>query len=374
MQKLLFVNLMAFYRTGGLEKFNRCFLKALHNISGQLNIQTYSTSLCDETANEDYYPQKQYAGYARSKIFFTLNSILKGISSDVIVLGHINTAVIGVALKAIFPKKKLVLICHGIEVWEPVTGLKKKLIDNTDKIFAVSEYTRQQIIRKQGKAADKVAVLHNTIDPYFDYPATFDKSEDLVNRYSISKDDFIVYTLCRLSSKEQYKGYDAVIKAVAKLAEKYTNIKYLLAGKYDDEEKARLDLLIRDLKLDDKVIFAGYIDDAEITAHYQLADVFIMPSTGEGFGIVFIEAMACGRNVIAGNSDGSVDALRNGELGTIINATDIIAIADALEEKIVKRGEYTDVAASALQQKAKHYFGFDAYQQTLKNLLTPILN
>jgi phosphatidyl-myo-inositol dimannoside synthase len=374
MRKLLFINLMAFYRTGGLEKFNRCFLKAMNDVCPQLGYEASGMSLCDVDADERYFPDNRYKGFNNKKIPFVFNAIIQSLRQDVLILGHVNTAIIGVVYKTLFPKRKLILICHGIEVWQPLSGLKKKLIDRADKVFAVSEYTRQQIIKHQGKSELSVSVFHNTIDPYFTIPKQFVKNGNLLERYNLKQTDFVIYTLCRLSSKEKYKGYDAVIAAIGKLAEKYPQLKYLIAGKYDDAEKERVDALVADNKLQGRVQYAGYINDDEITDHYQLGDVFVMPSTGEGFGIVFIESMACGRNVIAGNADGSADALRNGELGTIVNAADVDVLANAIEEKIKDRHKFTHEQAASLQKKVMEYFGFDAYRNNLQSLLKPILN
>ncbi len=374
MKSLYFLNLIGFSQTGGLEKFNRCFMKAIDELGTELNYTSNAASLYDTAANEQYYPAKQYKGFNQSLTLFVPTAIFTGFSKDLIILGHINLAVIGWVIKTIAPSKKLMVICHGIEVWQPVTGIKKKMLQKADRVLAVSEYTKQQIVDKQGLPADKVSVFHNTIDPFFDFPQQFAKDKELMARYNIAETDYVVYTLCRLSSKEQYKGYDAVIKAMAKLVVKYPNTKYLLAGKYDEVEKARLDKLIADNALQSNIIFAGYITDEEVTKHYQLGDVFIMPSKGEGFGIVFIEAMACGRNVIAGNADGSKDALRNGELGVILDADDVDAIATAIAVKINNKEKYNAAYAANLQHKVVEYFGFAAYKQKLKRILNPILN
>ena len=73
------------------------------------------------------------------------------------------------------------------------------------------------------------------------------------------------------------------------------------------------------MNLSESVIFTGYVKDEEVAAHFSIADIYIMPSTKEGFGIIFIEAMFYGKPVIAGNKDGSADALQNGTLGILVN-------------------------------------------------------
>jgi len=106
------------------------------------------------------------------------------------------------------------------------------------------------------------------------------------------------------------------------------NAKYILGGSGDDV--GRIKNLIRDNNLHEKVILTGFIPDEEIVDYYNLCDVFVMASRKEGFGIVFIEALACSKPVIAGNKDGSVDALLNGELGVSVDPDNIEEISRAI--------------------------------------------
>jgi phosphatidylinositol alpha-1,6-mannosyltransferase len=373
MKKVLFLNLMAFRYTGGLEKFNRSFLKALSDNETQLNFISHSYSLCDIDANEQYYPNVQYRGFGENKLKFTIASIIKAFQSDCIILGHINLAIIGFLVKLVAPSKKIVLICHGVEVWSPVSFIKMRILKSAKKILAVSSYTKAQIIKTHNIPAEKIDIFPNTIDAYFKLPQSFEKSNALLNKYGFEKSDFVLYTLCRVSSREQYKGYDYVIQALGQLQEKYQNIKYLVAGKYDEEELNRLKKLVADNKLEGKVQFAGYIDDKEIIDHYQLGDVYIMPSRGEGFGIVYIEALACGSKVIAGNADGSADAVANGALGKLVTPTSVEEIADAIEYYYNERANQTVNNKQALQQDVVARFGFEQYKTRLANIIPTII-
>ena len=96
-------------------------------------------------------------------------------------------------------------------------------------------------------------------------------------------------------------------------------MKYVVIGRGDDQP--RLAQLAADLGVADRVIFAGFVPDEALIDHYRLADVYVMPSK-EGFGIVYLEAMACGVPVIAGDDDGSADPLQDGRLaGRCLTAT-----------------------------------------------------
>jgi len=368
-KKVLFIGLTAFSRTGGVEKFNKCFLKALQDLESETDLSSFSMSLYDDKADEKYFANKKYNGFGGNKLSFVVSSILKAKNFDIIFIGHINLAIVGFFIKLFFPRKKLILIAHGYEVWSPLKGFKKALVNKADLILAVSNFTKNKLVEVQKIESGKISLFHNTIDPFFIIPSNFKKSEHLKERYGIEKDDFVMYTLARLSAAEGYKGYDVVIKCLPQLAQSIPNIKYVIAGKYDVEEKNRLDKLIEEKGVSNKVIFAGFLKDSEVESHYQMGDLFIMPSMGEGFGIVFIEAMACGMPVIAGNADGSVDALKDGELGALVNPNSENDITEKVEDIFQKKEMITDPYKYDLQQRTLKHFGFEQYKKNLQHFI-----
>ena len=100
-----------------------------------------------------------------------------------------------------------------------------------------------------------------------------------------------------------------------------------------------------------------------------MADTYIMPSKKEGFGIVFIEALVCGTPVIAGNIDGSVDALQNGEAGTLINPDSVEDIANAIMKHAVMTSSEKEEERRAIVKKTLEHFSFDKYKQRLEGIL-----
>jgi glycosyltransferase involved in cell wall biosynthesis len=224
------------------------------------------------------------------------------------------------------------------------------------------------MIQNHGVAASKIAIFPNTIDPFFQYPTLFQKPAYLLERYGVEPNEQILFTLTRLSSTEKYKGYDLVIAALPSILKQYPNTRYFLAGKPDAAEEARILGLIEANGVKGKVVLLGYIKEEEISDHYLLADAFIMPSRKEGFGIVFIEAMACGLPVIAGNQDGSVDALQNGELGCLINPQNQQEIIDSVVAVFDKKNQATGEERLLLQQKVQKIFGFPTYKNRLRQL------
>jgi phosphatidylinositol alpha-1,6-mannosyltransferase len=125
----------------------------------------------------------------------------------------------------------------------------------------------------------------------------------------------VLLTVSRLAKSERYKGHDRIIGILPKILQKTDNLVYVIAG--DGDMRRELEELVRQKNLEDFVHFAGQVGISELPTLYRAADVFVMPSSGEGFGIVFLEAMASGTPVIAGNSDGAHDPLQDGNLGVL---------------------------------------------------------
>ncbi|RZK35794.1 MAG: glycosyltransferase family 1 protein, partial [Pedobacter sp.] len=321
---MLLLTLKVFSFTGGIEKVSRILSKALQEYSTQSNQHKSALkviSLCDKSSDVDqrYCPKAHFKGFNGNKITFSILAFLQGLQKDIIILSHINLIMIVALIKMISKNKRLILLAHGIEVWRDLKPWKISFIKKNVEIWAVSHHTANVLIEKHGFHPSQIKVLNNCIDPYFNIPESFEKPAYLKQRHQLTDEHPIILTVSRLSSFEMYKGYDTVIECIGPLLKDFPNLKYLLAGKADLSEKQRLLQRIKNQQLDQHIILLDYISDQELADYFQLADLFVMPSKKEGFGIVFIESAACGCPVMAGNQDGSSDALLNGELGILVN-------------------------------------------------------
>ena len=362
--KVLFFYLDAFSQTGGIENFNKAFMKALSDLSGENDLSFRAVSVYDSGPDERYIAKENYRGFNGSKFRSSYYAIKESIKYDQIILGHINLAIVGIVIKIIRPSVRIILITHGIEVWEKLHFIKGAFLKRVDKIFAVSNFTKEKLVTANNIDPAKVGILHNTIDPYFKIPDSFEKPNYLLDRYKISKNAKIILTVTRITDTENEKGYEKVIDILPELLKEDPNIIYILAGKYTPKAGTRLKKLVEDKNIGSNFILAGYISETEMTDHYLLADVFILPSKQEGFGIVFIEALACGVPVIAGNMDGSVDALNNGEFGRLVNPENSAQIMQEIKDILNHR-----IAKTTVSRNVMDLFSLKNYQATLKNLL-----
>lgn len=370
--KILFLTLHTFSLTGGIEKVCCTLAKVLTDVSAQLkgfSFNLYAMYDEDKDIDSKYINAVDFKGFKQGKLNFGVSAIIKGIRANTVILSHVNLLFFAWVIKKISPATHIILFAHGIEIWRNLPNWKKKFLQEKTDIWAVSSYTASTLTKMHQISPQKIKIVNNSLDPFFPYPKDFEKPITLLTRYHLSNEQPVLFTLTRLSSQETYKGYDRVLMAMPALLKKFPDLHYILAGKGDQRELARVKNLINKLNLNKQVTLAGFINDDELTDYFKLGDIFVMPSTMEGFGIVFIEAAACGAKIIAGNADGSVDALLGGKLGTLVNPLAIEELTLAIEKNLNSK---TD--PKLIQDRCMANFGYEHYLKKIKELIIPYSN
>ncbi len=244
---------------------------------------------------------------------------------DLIITVHAHFAPWAAVLRRCFGIPYFV-VAHGIEVWTLSDRRIASAVLRANRVLPVSRFTRNRLLAQLALDTQKLEILPNTVDPLQFQIGP--KPEYLLARHRLGRHQPLILTIARLAERERQKGYDRILRALPAIRQTIPDVHYIIGGQGPD--RARVESLIADLHLQDCVTLAGFIPDSELCHYYQLADVFAMPSKGEGFGIVYLEAMACGKPVLAGNKDGAVDALQDGELGALVDPDDIQEIGKTL--------------------------------------------
>ena len=298
--------------SGGMAQFNKDFLDALSKGSTIKKID--SLALCGEQSYEEI-PNNISWNIVDNKMKYVLQCFKLALFNkyNLIICGHINLIILASILKLKL-RSKLWTLTHGIEVWEAPGPIKKRCFNGSDLVTTVSRYSRKMILNWSHLDNHRVKILPNTIDLNFFKPGK--RPDYLENKYRL-KGKKIMLTVGRLSKRERYKGHEQIIRALPKILRKMSDVRYLIVG--DGDYISTLKNIAKSIGVDKQVIFAGKVLSKEKVDYYNLADVFVMPSTGEGFGIVFLEALACNTPVVGGNKDGSVDPLSGGKLGILVD-------------------------------------------------------
>ena len=361
---VLFIYLKAFSSVGGIENFNKCFIKALSDISNSnAKIKLNISSLYDNISEDRYINKKYFFGFNGNKISFVSSVIKQLLHSDLIVLGHINFFLIG--LLAIILRKKVIIIAHGIEVWENDSLLKTFFLRKVNLILSVSEFTKNKLIKAHNVNDSKIKIFHNTLDPFYTNKYINNNKLEIIEKKNI------ILSVSRLNKEEKYKGYDTVIRCMPEIKREFGEVYYIIAGKADSSEIERLNVLIKEVGQQGNVMITGEISEEEIVRYYNSANVFVLPSKGEGFGIVFLEAIYFGLPVVAGNKDGSSEPLLNGKLGKLIDPDNLKEISSAIIYFLSEKKYHKMQFRQESRKNVLEYFGYNVFlkKSTRYNIL-----
>ena len=359
---------------GGIQTYSGFLLEGLQTVLPGATLRVFT--LHDAPATLPTAPQAQISyhttGHVPARLRTAAFAAQTGWAAlcdrpDLIITTHVNFTPVAHALKRL-ANRPYWGVAHGFEAWEVAKPQVRRGMAGADKILAVSGFTRDRI--RQSQSLQNLGILPNTFDSQRFQVGP--KPLHLLERYGLRPDQPIILTVNRLAAGEPFHSYDQILAALPTIQAALPEVHYLIVGKGGD--RPRLERLIADRRLQDCVTLAGFVADEELPDHYALCDVFAMPSQLEGFGIVYLEAMACGRPVLAG-LDGGQDALNQGELGALVDPEDVAAIADRLVQMLT--GTYPNPLMyhpQALRQRAIEAFGPQAFQRVLSAHLVEQLN
>lgn len=331
---------------GGIEKYNRDFLAALGKAGVSVSLVTRNK------------------GGLWAKISFVLRALGAFVRQrpDLICCAHLNFAPVCLAFKYLF-NARYTLTLYGIEIPGIKGGLKRKAASEAVLLITISEYAKNLILEQLPCASDRIYMLPSAVDG-----AIFTikgKNGQLVARHGLTGRP-VILSLARLSTPE-HKGQDRVLKSLPLVLEQVPDAIYLVVGGGTDE---RVDAVLRENpELRPSVVFAGAATDEQRVDYYNLADVYVLPSKFEGFGIVFIESLACGVPVVASDGYGCRAGLLDGELGLLAPPDDVPAIAKAIVAILKKTVPPQLLQREGLRQKTLAVYGMDKWNERVDCLV-----
>lgn len=334
-----------FGSTGGIGQFNRDLMTALshsNRLTSAVALPRFGIPDAQIAHNVTQLPPLQNAAA------FATRALQLAMSRrfDAVFCGHLYMAPLAAMIGRMIGRP-LWLQVHGIEAWSRPGIALRRATAGAALVTSVSRYTRRRLLQWSDIAPERVRVLPNTVAASFQ-PRV--RSAKLAARLGLAGRR-IVLTVGRMSSAERYKGHERVMAALPLVAHHYPDVAYLVVGGGDD--LPRLNALAHSSGIGSRVVFTGAVPADELADYFALADVFAMPSTGEGFGIVFLQAAASGLPVIGCSSDGSRDALADGRIGPVVDPDDNAALVSAIVDSL--DGRVTIDAARVQSFSFKNY-------------------
>lgn len=321
----LFVALSIYDRPGGIQRFNQRLVRALSELPPADLERAAVLSLVDREPR-DLGARLEFVACGGSRLRLLAEQIrrLRSVKFDVLILGHMNLLPLAALARLTAPRVRIALCVHGFEAWGDPRWRRARrhegwlLRGPVDSVLSVSQHTAATLARRFGAQRVDFRILPNAIDvePGWKPP---EKSYEAAGTFPR------LLSVTKLAATETAKGIAQVIEALALLTSDFPDLVYEVVGGGPLVDRYRR--LADDLGVGDRVTFAGEVDEAELAAAYGRADVFVLPSKKEGFGIVFLEAWKYGLPVICGTEDASPEVVREGGLAVAPDDVDALAAA-----------------------------------------------
>jgi glycosyltransferase involved in cell wall biosynthesis len=309
------------------------------------------------------------SGYAGSKMQFAMAAWrAAGRKPALVIALHPHLAPIVWIMRARTRKFRSIIFTHGIEVWQPLGWPRGAALRRANLVIGPSADTVQHLISEQHLRPGKVQRLAWGLDPEFE--ARVAATAPLSPPPGFPRTGRVILTVGRWDPAERYKGADTLISALPRVLKTAPDASLVLVG--DGDDRPRLEHLARNLGVSEQTYFLHGLTPDQLFACYANCDVFALPSRGEGFGIVFLEAMACAKPTIGGAHGGIPDIVEDGVTGLLVPHGDAERLAQAIESLLNNPSRARDMGARG-RERVQREFTFGEFQSRLMQIMDAVL-
>ncbi|MFN7986192.1 MAG: glycosyltransferase family 4 protein [Thermoanaerobaculia bacterium] len=350
----------AFSGYGGIEMYNRQFVRAFLELGQERGFEVRTLILNDETKDvDDRYAREgedRQIGFGGRKVAFAA-AALRGTylgRPDLIVLGHVHFARLGRVLGRLSPASRLWYLAYGIDVWRALSPAIQRGLAIAESILAISRYTAGELQKNADVPPERIGLLPCALDPA--WQARY--GPGALDARPTTEAPPLLLTVARLAAAEGYKGVDSVLRSLPGVLRALPDLRYEVVG--DGDDRPRLESLAGELGVRDHVRFRGRLGPDELASAYRACTLYVMPSSHEGFGIVFLEAALFGKPSIGGRHGGTPEVIEDGVTGLLVDREDVAALERALVRllKDEKGRAQMGAAARARLEERFTYVGF----------------
>jgi phosphatidylinositol alpha-1,6-mannosyltransferase len=358
--------------TGGIQRSGCLTALALESFAAKRGEACLFISLNDPAGLRSFTVGSReivFTGFGRSKTRFAAAALKIAAHQPSIVLAlHPNLAPVIAAMKIVSPGMRSAVVVHGVEVWTRLPVVRRLSVESMDRVLAPSEYTLLAVTREQHLSPDKGRKLAWSLGPEFDPAAAPVSGSSPPAGFPSGQ---IILTVGRWDASEAYKGVDHLIAALPMLLKEFPDVQLVAIGEGTD--LPRLQSLARESGVADRVHFLPFMSPDGLPSAYDHCEVFAMPSRGEGFGLVFIEAMARGRPVVGGAHGGTPEIIDDGINGFLVPHGDAAQLVDRLKRLLASDSVRREMGAQALA-KVRRDFTFARFSSELAEILNELLD
>ena len=305
-----------------------------------------------------------FTGSERAKGRFTATALRTARRHAKLVLAaHPNLAPVVQAMRLSAPRIKSVVCAHGLEVWEPLSTLRRRALRHANLVLAPSRDTADHVATQQRIPKDRIRVLPWALDPQFEALVAAASQPARPANFPAGR---VILTVGRWLANERYKGMDTLIAALPRLLADWPDLQLVAVGEGDDQRW--LEQLADGCGVRSHVHFLSGLSYPEVAACYAACEIFALPSGGEGFGLVYLEAMARGKPVIGGAHGGAPEVIEDGKTGYLVHHGDAPQLATCIETLLADPVLGREMGARGRERVARD-FRFSVFSKSLKKIL-----
>ncbi len=345
---------------GGIARVSQLLMRVMNDMSGN-NTRVIEVIRDGKGASSNFdkvrYTSAVLAAHARGKI-------------DWVMYDHIGIARVQKLVPADL-RRPYAIFLHSLEVWNELSAEKFRLLREARLRIANSDFTARRVAEVHPNIGD-IKVCHLALQPQQEarqetklnvsFELLKPDERELLSRIKPQS----VLIVGRIWSGERHKGHDALLAAWSQILERVPSAQLVMVGGGDDVP--RLQSQARAARVEDKVFFTGKVSETLLEAIYAKAALFAMPSAGEGFGLVYLEAMKHKLACIASPADAAREVVEDGVTGFLIAQNDIKGLAQAITNLLENPHQRIEMGERGHQRLIEH-FSFESF----KKRLTPIL-
>jgi phosphatidyl-myo-inositol dimannoside synthase len=304
-----------------------------------------------------------FTGGNRGKLKFAASAMRAARRRPKLVLAaHPNLAPLVGYMRMLAPRMKSIVCAHGVEVWEPLPARRRNALCHATLVLSPSRATADYLVNVQGVAPDRIRVLPWALDPDFATKFT-GASSPLPGDFPRGR---VILSVGRWLATERYKGMDTLILAMSRLLLRWPDLRLAIVGSGDD--RGWLEHVARDSGVERHVHFLTDISYGELSACYEAAEIFALPSRGEGFGFVYLEAMAHGKPVIGGAHGGAPEIIRDSVTGYVVHHGDTEQLATSIDT-LLSNPENARRLGEAGRRRVDNEYRFNIFSKAFKKIL-----
>jgi phosphatidyl-myo-inositol dimannoside synthase len=350
---------------GGIQNYTSTLVDALQVVLGTDRVRMVAMPGDPEVQNDGSLALRPSV-----KIRFLFSAIRAAISwsPDLMICAHVGLAPAARLIQRLTGIRFWVVL-YGIEVWGDLPVTKRNALRAAQRYVAITRFTLDATIARHGLERHRGLILPPTL------PKGRPSSRQTDYLASKCPTRPMVLTVGRIEASERYKGHDVMLEAWPSVLRRVPDALYWIVG--DGDDRGRLELRARELGIADSVHFAGAVSTEELDVCYDRCCVFAMPARtelstrvplGEGFGIVFLEAMAHGKPVIGPRVGAPAEFIRSGEHGLLVDPTDAREVAEALIELLEDPTRARHMGDAGREWVAQE-FNYDRFCERLRDAL-----